>query len=54
MIIESSQENVDGVIPTYNSLLLYYDGPEQWEAAYKTSLVRYLQSFLIWAWINQA
>ena len=32
------RENVDGVIPTYNSLLMYYDGEDQWEAAYKTPL----------------
>ena len=33
------QENVDGVLPTYNSLLMYYDGSKQWDAVYKTSLV---------------
>ena len=34
-----SQENVDNILPTYNSLLMYYDGTKQWDAAYKTAMV---------------
>ncbi|XP_063688558.1 transmembrane protein 145-like isoform X1 [Bolinopsis microptera] len=32
------RENVDNILPTYNSLLMYYDGIKQWDAAYKTPM----------------